>query len=308
MIVTGVIIAAGQTPAIAKQVGKIERHSAAIDTSGGLKLFNIRIVRGRRRTESGARRSYTLYYPQPAANLPPAPHPLVELVHGFLMTSKEQSNNARVLAQRGFVVITPNFTRVLLGDRTRTRNVEDALDFVTWLIRESRDKQSPYFNLVDPDRVAVGGNSSGGAVCIEEVLLAQKKAVPIKALISLDAVPWDRTKSRVSEMQPIKILSLRTKPSLCNFHGNVLQYWHLLHFKPEDVLLLGAHHCDAENPTTARCKCICGPSDPVHRALFARLLYLWLCDTMDAYLTPDHTQTFARVTAGMAKEHKVMLR
>src|SRR5262249_53765036 len=160
----------------------------------------------------------------------------VELIHGFLMTGDQQSNNAEFLAERGFVVITPNITKVLLGDDTRMENVSDVLDFISWLINESQDKNSPHYNLIDPSRIALGGNSSGGAVVLEATIQAQKRNIPIKAMISLDGVPWDRTMGEVPDMKPVDLLSLRAEPALCNYHGKVLTFLEKMKFPTNDIL------------------------------------------------------------------------
>jgi len=63
----------------------------------------------------------------------------------FLMTGAQQSANAMNLAERGFVVLTPNVTKVLLGDDTRMKNVHDVLDHISWLT----GKDSPLPGKVD---------------------------------------------------------------------------------------------------------------------------------------------------------------
>src|SRR5580700_4446999 len=71
----------------------------------GLELYNVKVTHGKRLTAGGRTRGYTLYVPEPVGNLKGGPYPLAVLIHGFLMTGAQQSNNAQGLAQRGFVVL-----------------------------------------------------------------------------------------------------------------------------------------------------------------------------------------------------------
>src|SRR5262249_13233981 len=163
--------------------------------------------------------------------------------------------------------------KVLLGDETRMENVADVLDEISWLELQSRIPGNPLYGLVDSDRVGIAGNSAGGALCLELLLAAQKANIPIQAMCSLDGVPWDRTWSRMTKIKPVKMLSLRAEPGLCNYHARVLLYLARLKFPFDDVKINGAHHCDVENPTTFGCRCLCGRSDEKYRRIFQRLTY-----------------------------------
>jgi hypothetical protein len=227
-------------------------------------------------------------------------------MHGFLMSGNEQRNNAEYFAQRGFMIFAPNMTKILLGDQTRIENVADVLDHIIWLEKESKTPKSSLSGLVDPDRIAIGGNSSGGAVCLELLAEAQKHDVPVKAMCSLDGVPWDRTWDRVSGLKPVKILSLRAEPSLCNEHARMLTCLQALKFAYDDVKINGAHHCDAENPTTIGCLCICGTTNDKYRYLFARLLYLYLRDTLSAPRFASEEKSFKQVIYDLQRDNQVV--
>jgi len=245
-------------------------------------LYKIKIMPGQLRTTSGIIRTYTLYLPQQSSGLPHPPFSLLVLIHGFLMSGRQHSNNAEYFAQRGFVVITPDLSKVLLGDTKRMHNVQDTLDQIAWLIRQGNTKTSPLYGLIDSNRIGIAGNSAGGAVCLEMLIEAQNAKVPIHAVCSLDGVPWDRTKDRMSLIKPVNILSLRAEPSLCNYHARMLEYLPLLTFPYNDVKINGAHHCDVENPTTLGCRCVCGTSAAPFRRIFQRLTYLYFRDTLGA--------------------------
>ncbi len=269
-------------------------------------LYSVKIEHGQRRTVSGANRSYVLYIPKPNSTLPGAPFPLVVMVHGFLMSSNQQGNTDLFLAQRGFVVLAPNMTRILLGNQNRTNNIKDVVDQTAWLIQQSKTPTSPYYGLIDPRRTAIAGNSSGGAVCFESALEAQRRNMPFHTLCSIEGVPCDRTLSEVSKIEPMQILTLRAEPCLCNYHWNVLKYTERLKFTTDDVKVNGAHHCDAENPTTVGCMSVCGTSHEKYRCLFELITYLYLRETLDAPKVFEPTKSFAEVISDMQQQGQVI--
>jgi hypothetical protein len=266
-------------------------------------LYKVKIERGEYRTTSGATRSYCLYIPEAAANLPKGPFPFVVLIHGFLMTGHQQSNNALYCAERGFIAMTPDLSKILLGDENRMTNVRDILDQIKWV---TQDASSPLHGSVDANRVGIAGNSSGGAVCLELVIEAQNANVPIRTMCSLDGVPWDRTFSRICDIQPINLLSLRAEPGLCNYHARMLSYLTELQFAYDDVKVNGAHHCDVENPTTLGCRCICGKSDPKYRSIFQDLTYRYFRDTLNAPIFEATKLSFQTAVRDLSSEGKVV--
>lgn len=267
-------------------------------------LYNVKIVHGQRRTITGANRSYVLYIPQSNRNLSKAPYPVVLMIHGFLMSSNEQRHTSYYLAQRGIAVICPNMDKIMLGSERRTRNVEEVVDQLNWLVKESKKKGSPYYGLFDSSRLAIAGNSSGGALCFEGVLQAQKIKMPFISMCSLEGVPWDRTLSRVKEVEPLNILTLRAEPCICNYHWNVLKYIKALNFPTDDVKINGAHHCDAENPTTIGCMSVCGTTHNKYRRLFELITYYYLRDTLHA--PKFEPQSFSAIISEMQKDGLVL--
>ncbi len=268
-------------------------------------LYNVKIEHGQRPSVSGTVRSYVLYIPQANSDLPKPPYPLVVMIHGFLMTANQQQFTSTYLAQHGIAVFSPNMTKILLGDKTRSDNVKDVVGQTKWLIEQSAILTSPYYGLVDPKRTAIAGNSSGGAVCFEAVLEAQKEHIPFHAMCAMEGVPWDRTLDKVSQVEPMQILCLRAEPCLCNFHYNILKYIDRLKFPVDDVKVNGAHHCDAENPTSIGCMSVCGSSHEKYRQLFKLLTYTYLRDVLKAPQFEDSSKSFIDTVASLQKEGKV---
>ncbi len=269
-------------------------------------LYNFTVVHGKRCTASNAVREYTLYIPECSGHLPGPPYPTVVLIHGFLMSGKEHRNNAEYLAQRGFIVLTPNVSKFLWGDEKRTANVADLFDQITWFLKESKTANTNLSGLIDPGRFAIGGNSSGAAVCLELLAQAQKQNIPVKAMCFLDGVPWERTISKVSELKPVQLLSVRAEPSVCNEHARMLSFLQPLKFSYDDIMINGARHCDAENPTTMGCMCVCGLTNDKYRNLFARLLYLYLRDTLSAPRFEPEAKDFSEVVSDLQRNQQVV--
>ena len=281
---------------------------ANIEKSQG--LYKFKVESGLYRTASGASRTYDLYMPQGMPQAASAsggpPYPVVVLIHGFLMSGRQHSNNAQYFAQRGFIALTPDLTKLLLGDETRMENVRDILGEINWLLQQNKEPKSPLYGLVDVNRIGLAGNSSGGAVCLEVFLEAQKAKIPLKAMCLLDGVPWDRTWDRISQLERVNILSLRAEPALCNYHARMLRYLALLKFPYDDIKINGAHHCDVENPTTIGCRCVCGTSSDTHRNIFQRLTYLYFRDTFHAPSFEKPAENFVAAVHRLQHDGKVV--
>jgi acetyl esterase/lipase len=261
-------------------------------------LYTYKVAVSKHTSRANRTREFTIYVPDTDPNLPKPPYPTVLMAHGFLMTAKQQKENGEYFARRGMVVIAPNITKLLLGEETRMNNIEDILDLLKWLTTES-----PYKDVIDVNRFAVGGNSSG--VALELLIQMQKRNMPCRTACFLDGVPWDRSWASVKELKPVNALTLRAEDTLCNEKARMLKCLAPISYSFDDVKIVGAHHCDAEAPTTIGCLCVCGKSDPVHRARFQRVLYLYLRDTLDAHNFETPALPFTELMKTMQKEGTV---
>lgn len=299
------IIASVYPPAIAAKCTSTFINPNSESEKG---LFRVEIRKGQRRTISGTKRSYTLYLPQPAAGLPGPPFPLIVIAHGFLMSGTQQGNNSLYFAQRGIAVLSPNLTRVLWGDKNRVDNIKDVIDQLCWVKRQSESKKSSLYGMIDKDRVGLTGNSSGGAVALETLVQAQKQKIPIHAFCSMDGAPWDKSWSYMPKLTSLKILSLRAEPSICNEHARMLNFLRSSNVSFDDIKIIGAHHCDAENPTTLRCMCICGRSRSQYRELFQRLTYLFFRDAFAVPRIDGQNKSLSEIADDLEHAGKVTVR
>ena len=115
----------------------------------------------------------------------------IVLVHGGGWQSGNKSNfypMANLLAQRGYTAILPEFR--LSPEAPYPAGLVDVRDAVEWTVAHAADYG------IDPDRIAIGGESSGGHMA---ALLAftggtglftsdGRAARPIKALVDIDGV------------------------------------------------------------------------------------------------------------------------
>jgi len=270
-------------------------------------LHEVRVERGERKTSLGDLVTYRLYIPVPKPTLPPPPWPAVVLTHGFGRTHKYHSRNALYMARRGLVVLTPDMTSLTLGPRAQSRNVSNMVDHLVWLKNRGEDDQDGLKGLIDLERMGLAGHSAGGAVSFEATLKGQAQRLPVAALCLLDAVPWERTVRRASSLRPLAFASIRSEESPCNFQGKVLDLLDRLTFPTEDVQIVGARHCDAENPTSPPCWLLCGRSNDERQDLYQRLMYLFFRDALGAALIENEPETY-QSSLEMLESQGVVLR
>jgi pimeloyl-ACP methyl ester carboxylesterase len=249
--------------------------------TAGAELFEVKTESGTRKTSTGDTVTYTLYIPVAIPELPAPPWPAVVLNHGFFRTKETQANSALSLARRGIIVLTPDQVG-LGGIVSRQTNVAVTLDHLDWLRTRGLTPGDPLDGRVDPHRFGLAGHSAGGAMSFEAAFASQSSDLPVAALFLLDAVPWSSTLETASKLSPIALGSLRSEPSPCNAKGLVRQLLGQVVFAVDDVLVVGATHCDGENPTDALCRLACGGSSLLRRYLYLRLMTLFFVETLNA--------------------------
>lgn len=243
-------------------------------------LFEVEVETGSRTASTGDTVKYNLFIPREAADRPAAPWPTVVLLHGFARSKSFHATTARHLAERGFIVLTPNQVG-LGGIGSRETNIAVTLDHLAWLRQRGRCPGDPLDGLVDPRRSALVGHSAGGAVVFEAAVRSQSYEHPVGALLLLDAVPWRSTLEAAPELTLPVFGSLRSEPSSCNAQAEVRELLEELSFAVEDVLIVGATHCDPESPTDLLCRLFCGGSGFFPRYLYFRLTASFLQEALN---------------------------
>ena len=269
-------------------------------------LYEVRIERGERQTLLGDSIAYRLFIPIPHPGLPPPPWPAVVLTHGFGRTRKYHSRNASYMARRGLTVLTPDMTSLTLGRPAQLRNISNTVDHMVWLKTRSESDQDGLKGLIDPLRIGLAGHSAGGAIAFEATLQGQAQGIPVAALCLLDAVPWARTLDKASGLMPLAFASLRSEETPCNFQGEILTLLDRLIFPCEDVQIVGAKHCDVENPTNGACRVLCGGSSKEGQRLYQRLTYLFFQDALGIISIEEKQDTYESFLGALESRRAVL--
>ena len=230
--------------------------------------------------------AYNLFYP--ADRTPGQRYPLVLLTHGFARTPASHAVQAWYLAQRGFVVATPQMVSLLGGVPAQLVNIGIHLDLIRKILSDDAQPGNPNRSMIDAQRIGMAGFSAGGGIAFEAAWESQFRPnptapVPVRALFLLDAVPYFRATFKAATFAPaIPILSLRAEPSPCNAFANVVAPLQQLPFPARDIRVLGASHCDGENPSDVFCGLVCGLSTTSRQAWFLELMHLFFRDQLAA--------------------------
>lgn len=216
-------------------------------------------------------RDASLFLPRDAAS----PRPAVVLLHGFSRSRHRLENHGRALAERGFIALVPDGPSLLLPNGRR-RNVEAVLGHLDALVRRSATAGDPLHGRVDPGRLGIAGHSAGRAIAVMAAAAAQERGRPVRAIVLLDAVPWDETIEAARTLRHVVVASLRSEPSPSNARGSVGRLVAAFPFAVRDAKVKGASHVDPEDPTDALGRTFAGPVHPECQAIYRRLLVAFL--------------------------------
>jgi len=147
----------------------------------------------------GCNRKYSIFVPTQASAGEPVP--ALIFFHGVTRSRvKHRGLAMRLSRSLNLVVLTPESPTVVVPsllcqrERARARCIADAVFFTKWL------RNQPF---VDPAAVLVGGFDAGGAVALGATVDLQDAGTPPLGLLLLDPVPWPRTVSEASHLEPL---------------------------------------------------------------------------------------------------------
>jgi pimeloyl-ACP methyl ester carboxylesterase len=266
----------------------------------------VAIEESSRTTTSGATVAIDLFIPTPSDPAQPdAPFPTVVLSHGFARNKAQHRNNAVHMAERGILVATPN-SPGWFGDSAQQDNIDALIGHVGWLLARSGTPGNSLEGCVDPSRLGLAGHSAGGAVSFEAAIGLQDTPERIGALCLLDGVPWPRTLDAAAALHPLRFGTLRGEPSNCNSSGNILDLLTTMGFNLDDVRVVGATHCDPENPTDLGCTLFCGGTNAARRTVFRNAVTFFFMESFGLSL-PDEPESYAEYIHRLSGEGTVVV-
>jgi dienelactone hydrolase len=196
---------------------------------------------------------------------PGGPAPVVLVVHGFLRNGTYMAELARTLASRGMVALVPDMP-CGLGGCDHAANAAQLAGLLEWAVLEGGRRSSTLAGRVDGARRGAVGHSWGAL----SSLLASARPGALEVVVLLDPND-DRGEGAQAATRVAAPLLLLTAEVLgtCNsaWGGGVFATVPAPSLRAR---ILGAAHCDAEEPSDALCPIGCGRGDPTKSTLFRR--------------------------------------
>jgi hypothetical protein len=181
----------------------------------------------------------------------------VFLQHGFARSAKQMGFLARRLTEKGFAVVTPSLSVLLLQNKK----------FIEKMSEELLQKPLKPRGKTLPERFVMIGHSVGAKlVSLLGVGYVARKVSGFRGVVLLDAVGFGNEFTEIlNKLKNVNVLALLAEPSACNSWNNVLpslrqfQYDSVRNFV--GLKLTGGSHCDAEGESSdLMCHLTCGAS------------------------------------------------
>ncbi len=179
--------------------------------------------------------SYTLYLPEGASDAP-----LVVLGHGFQRDRGKMAVMAEHMASHGVRVVAPEYCHMTVIDTDHPQNAADQIALAAALSGGAS--------------VIHAGFSAGGL----SSLLAAVDDSAVLAWLGLDPVDRDDMALGAAPNLTVPAFAIEGEPGNCNDDGN--GGVHLANLAPQGwtTHVIGATHCDFEDPTDIACTTFCG--------------------------------------------------
>jgi uncharacterized protein YciI len=112
----------------------------------------------------------------------------------------EHVNFLNEVASHGFLVVAIGTMPREEGEQEKSRSEsKQLLDAIDWAIAQNKDKNSPYFNMIDTKKIAVSGMSCGGLQTLEVAPDPR-----ISTIVVLNSGLFDNPVGRMSGMPQLK--------------------------------------------------------------------------------------------------------
>lgn len=197
-----------------------------------------------------------LYWPIQSS----AAAPIVVVGHGFSRSGADMTGWGEHLASHGFVVAVPTFPNRFGTDYAG--NGQRMLDIIAFVRANPGMVSVP----LDP-RNALVGHSAGGL----SAFLAAAKDPSIEFVVGLDPVDAGGMGAQAAANLTQPTLVIAAMPGLCNGEGSAHAFYQPLTVPGSwFVRVMGASHCDAEDPSDGSCTLTCGGQSDIHHAMFRR--------------------------------------
>jgi len=192
--------------------------------------------------------------------------PVIVFGHGFTRSKTSYVNVGSHLATRGFITIVPN-----LSGSNHAKNADDLIAMIDWILARDADPASIFYSRVDQGAIGSSGHSAGGLSAI----VAASRDARIRAVAPRD--PVDSGGLGVGALADVHVPVGITysEDSACNANGSARTLYAAASAPKRGVKIVGATHCDPEDPTDILCAFTCGPTNSVRQALYRRYTTGW---------------------------------
>lgn len=213
---------------------------------------------------AGAMIPLAVYYPTDLL----APGPLVAVVHGYVRNGSFMRVMAETIASQGMIAIVPDMPCTLLGGCDHDENGLQISALMDWAINAStNDATSPLYGLIDGSKLGVIGHSWGGlGVFMSGLLDTRYQSVVAldpnddRGLAAMNAPMFDRPSIHI-------MASVGGACNSTDWGDTVYPLTRSPHLR---IRIVGAGHCDVEDPTDSFCPTFCNAGNPATTPLFRR--------------------------------------
>ena len=183
--------------------------------------------------------------------------PLVVLGHGFARSAAQMAGLGEHLASHGLRVAVPDYCFSSFGGADHPANARHAVALSAALAQGEDVLHIGY---------SAGGAAAMGAVADDPAAIG---------VLGLDAVDSDALAADGLARFDGSVAGLVGAPSACNDEGSGAS----LYGAGEALVVVGASHCDFEDPSDALCTALCGAVDEQRQAVVRELATAWALAT-----------------------------